>query len=101
MVVALRGMFTEVPVEEVSVMVFTSTRKERILVLGGGVRGDAVMVMLTVAVLVPQLTVHGLFPTPLHEVKEKAASKSSAAKTLRKFISPPRVRLPKIEHAQL
>ena len=88
--VLFSGIFTLVPVDEVSVMVFTSTMKERRLVLGGGVRGAAVMVMLSVAVPPPpQFTVH-VFGTPLHETKA-TDSKSSAAKAIRKFIEPPRL----------
>ena len=88
--VLFSGIFTLVPVDEVSVMVFTSTMKERRLVLGGGVRGAAVMVMLSVAVPPPpQFTVH-VFGTPLHEIKVTADSKIGAAKTFRKFIEPPR-----------
>jgi hypothetical protein len=71
-------------------MVFTPTMKERRLVLGGGVRGAAVKVMLRVALPPPpQFTVQ-VFGTPLHEIKVTADSKIGAAKTLRKFIEPPR-----------
>ena len=90
MLVAFRGIFTVEPVEEVSVIVFMSTMKERRLVLGGGVSGVALNVTLRVAVPPPpQFTVHGVFK-PLHEVKETADSKSSEAKMFRKFTRPPR-----------
>lgn len=88
--VAFSGIFTVDPVEEVSVMVFMSTRKESRLVLGGGVSGAAVMVTLRVAVpLLPQFVVQTV-GRPLQEVKDTADSNSSAAKTFGKFIQPPR-----------
>jgi hypothetical protein len=71
-------------------MVFTSTTKERRLVLGGGVSGAAVMVTLKVALLPPQFVVQGGFGKPVHETKA-TDSKSSAAKTIRKVIEPPRL----------
>jgi len=63
--------------------------KERRLVLGGGVRGAAVMIMLRVALPPTQFVVQGVFE-PLHESKV-VDSKSTAAKTIRKFIEPPRL----------
>jgi hypothetical protein len=88
--VAFSGIFTVEPVEEVSVIVFMSTMKERRLVLGGGLSGVALNVTLRVAVPPPpQFAVQGVFK-PLHEVKETADSKSSEAKTFRKFTRPPR-----------
>lgn len=88
--VLFSGIFILVPVDEVSVMVFTSTMKDRRLVLGGGVSGAAFHVMLSVAVPPPQLTVQGGFGTPLHETKATPDNKTSAAKTFRKFMQPPR-----------
>jgi len=88
--VLFSGIFTLVPVDEVSVMVFTSTMKERRLVLGGGVRGAAVMVMLRVAVPPPPQFTMQVFGKPLHEIKATADNEISAAKTLRKCIEPPR-----------
>ncbi len=73
--VAFRGMFTFVPVEDVSVIVFTSTMNERRFVLGGGVSGATVNVKLTVAV-----------PPPGGRVM--TGSESSDVKTFRKFMSP-------------
>jgi hypothetical protein len=88
--VLFSGIFTLVPVDDVRVMVFTSTMKERRLVLGGGVSGVALHVMLSVALpLPPQFDVQGL-GFPLHETKATADSKSRAAQTFRKFIEPPR-----------
>jgi hypothetical protein len=88
--VLFRGIFTLDPVDDVRVMVFTSTMKERRLVLGGGVSGVAFHVMLSVAVPPPpQFTVQG-FGTPLQEIKATADSKTKAAKPFRNFIEPPR-----------
>jgi hypothetical protein len=87
MLVAFSGMFTLDPVEEVSVIVFISTMKERRFVLGGGVSGVALAVKLSVAVPPPG---GGEFFVPLQEIKETADSKSSEAKTFRKFTRPPR-----------
>ena len=83
--VAFSGMFTFVPVEDVSVMVFTSTVKERRFVLGSGVRGAAVSVKLTVAVPPPE---GGGFFAPLHETRKMENIESSEARTFRKFMSP-------------
>src|ERR1700724_2227826 len=89
--VALSGMFTVVPLDEVSVTVFTSTMKERRLVLGGGVSGVAIIVRLSVAVPPPQLLVHGLFlGIPLQDARKAADSKSGAATIFRTFMQPPR-----------
>jgi len=88
MLVAFSGIFTVEPVEEVSVIVFMSTMKERRLVLGGGVSGVDLNVMLSVAV--PPPGGGGFVDLPLQEVKETADSKSSEAKTFRKFTRPPR-----------
>ena len=86
----MSGMFTADPLDEVSVIVFTSTMKERRLVLGGGVSGVAVMVRLSVAVLPPQLLVHGeFFGEPLQETRKTADNKSGAAKIFRTFMQPP------------
>jgi hypothetical protein len=84
--VAFSGIFTLVPVEDVSVMVFTSTTKERRLVLGGGVSGAAVNVKLRVAVPPPP-GVDGFFG-PLQAAREIADMESSEARTFRKFMSP-------------
>ena len=90
--VAFNGIFTLVPVDEVSVMVFTSTMNERRFVVGGGVSGAAVSVKLSVAVPPPGggVDVFG----PLHETSEMADIKSSEARTFRKFMSPHGERLP-------
>src|SRR5258708_29755529 len=80
-------MFTLDPVEEVSVMVFTSTTKERRLVLGGGVSGTAVIVTLSVAALPPPVE---FFGEPLQDIRQTANSKISDAKTFPKFTLPPR-----------
>ena len=88
--VLFSGIFTLVPVDDVRVMVFTSTMKERRLVLAGGVSGAAVHVMLSVAVPPPpQFTVQA-FGKPLHEIKATADNKTTAAKIFRMFIEPPR-----------
>src|ERR1700676_5439762 len=88
--VAFSGMFTVDPLDEVSVTVFTSTMKERRLVLGGGVSGVAVIVRLSVAVPPPQLVVHGLFlGNPLQDARKAADNKSGAATTFRTFMQPP------------
>jgi hypothetical protein len=87
MLVAFSGMFTLDPVEEVSVIVFISTMKERRFVLGGGVSGVAVAVKLSVAVPPPGGGV--FFDPPLQEIRETADSKTSEAKTFRKFTRPP------------
>ena len=84
--VAFSGMFTSVPLEDVSVIVFTSTVKERRFVLGSGVRGAAVSAKLRVAV--PPLPVCDGFFGPLHATREIAAIESSETKTFRKFMSP-------------
>ena len=83
---AFRGMFTFVPVEDVSVIVFTSTMNERRFVLGGGVSGAAVNVKLTVAV--PPPGGGDGFLGPLHATRVIADSESSDVKTFRKFMSP-------------
>ncbi len=83
---AFRGMFTFVPVEDVSVIVFTSTMNERRFVLGGGVSGAAVNVKLTVAV--PPPGGGDGFLGPLHATREIADIESSEARTFRKFMSP-------------
>jgi nitrogenase molybdenum-iron protein alpha/beta subunit len=89
-VVLFSGIFTLVPVDDVRVMVFTSTMKERRLVLGGGESGVAFHVMLSVAVPPPpQFTVQG-FGELLHEIKATVDSKTRAAKPFRKVIEPPR-----------
>jgi hypothetical protein len=80
-------MFMVYPVEEVSVIVFISTTKERRLVLGGGVSGTAVIATLSVAVP-PGGGV--FFGAPLQDIRQTANSKISAAKTFRKFTQPPR-----------
>ena len=91
----LSGIFTAVPLAGVRVMVLTSTVKERRLVLGGGVRGAAVMVTLTVAVLPPwQFTVQGGFDLPLHEMRPMAARKIGREQILRTSMTPPRQRFP-------
>ena len=83
--VAFRGIFTLVPLEDVSVMVLTSTTNERRFVLGSGVRGAAVSVKLTVAVPPPE---GGGFFDPLHETRKRENMESSEAKIFRKFMSP-------------
>src|ERR1700675_403229 len=89
--VAFSGMFTVDPPDEVSVTVFTSTMKERRLVLGGGVSGVAVIVKLSVAVPPPQLLVHGLLLVgPLHDARKAADNRSGAATIFRTFMQPPR-----------
>ena len=93
-VVAFRGILTEAPVEEVSVMVLTSTLKESRLVLGGGVSGAAVNVKLTVAVPPTPPPGDGEFFGPLHATREMADIESSEARTVRKFMSPHGERVP-------
>src|SRR6266852_7985119 len=93
-VVLFSGIFTLVPVDEVSVMVFTSTMKERRLVLGGGVSGAAVMVTLKVAVPPPQFDVQGGLGAPLHETKQAADSTIGKARVFRKSMQPPRQNRP-------
>jgi hypothetical protein len=84
------GIFTAVPLEGVRVMVLTSTVKERRLVLGGGVRGAAVMVTLSVAVPPPQLDVQvEVLGKPLHEMKPTAARKMGKERILRTSMNPP------------
>ena len=95
--VAFSGMFTLVPLEDVSVIVFTSTVKERRLVLGSGVSGAAVSVKLTVAVPPP---VGGGFFDPLHETRKMANIESSEARIFRKFMSPHGECLPALEVAK-
>ncbi len=91
MVVAFKGMFTAAPVAGVSVMVLISTRNERRLVLGGGTRGAAVSVTLSVAVpLPPQFTVQGCVGLPLQAIRPTEHTDSSKAKPFRKFMQPPR-----------
>ena len=87
MLVAFSGIFTVEPVEEVSVIVFMSTMKERRLVLGGGLSGVALAVKLSVAV--PPPGGGEFFDVPLQEIKETADSKSSEAKMFRKFTRAP------------
>jgi hypothetical protein len=59
------------------------------LVLGGGVRGAAVMVTLRVAVpFPPQFTVQ-VFGKPLHEIRPTAASKMGKERILRMSMNPP------------
>lgn len=84
--VAFNGIFTFVPLEDVRVMVFTSTMKERRFVLGGGVSGAAVNVKLRVAVPPPP-GVDGFFG-PLHATREIADMESSEARTFWSFMSP-------------
>jgi hypothetical protein len=88
MLVAFSGTFTLDPVEEVSVIVFISTMKERRFVLGGGVSGVARAVKLSVAVPPPGGGV--FFDPPLQEIRETTDSNTSEAKTFRKFTRPPR-----------
>ena len=91
--VAFNGIFTLVPLEEVSVMVFTSTMNERRFVLGGGVSGAALNVKLSV--VVPPPPGGGVeFFGPLHETREMAEIESSEARTFRKFMSPHGERVP-------
>ena len=88
--VAFSGTFTAEPLDEVSVTVFTSTMKERRLVLGGGASGVAIIVKLSVAVPPPQLLVHGLLLVgPLQDARKATDSKSGAAITFRTFMQPP------------
>jgi hypothetical protein len=90
--VLFSGIFTLVPLEEVSVIVFTSTTKERRfvkLVFGGGLSGVALHVTLTVAVPPPPTGGGEFFRAPLQEIKEMADSNSSETKTFRKFMQPP------------
>ena len=89
--VAFSGTFTAEPLDEVSVTVFTSTMKERRLVLGGGVSGVDLNVTLNVAVPPPpQLLVHGLLLVgPLQDARKATDSKSGAAITFRTFMQPP------------
>ncbi len=88
------GIFTVDPLEEVRVTVFTSTMKERRLVLGGGVSGAAVMVTLRVAVPPPQFDVQGGLGAPLHETKQAADSTIGKARVFRKSMQPPRQNRP-------
>src|SRR5260370_33520575 len=69
-------------------MVFMSKMKERRFVLGGGLSGVALNVTLSVAL--PPPGGGGFVDLPLQEIKETADSKSSKAKTFRKFTRPPR-----------
>jgi|ERR1700730_265587 len=100
--VAFSGMFTLVPVAEVSVTVLMSTMNDSRFVLGGGVIGVAAKVRLKVAVPPPQLTVQGgVFRAPLHETRGTADSKSSEIKTFRKFMVPQRrVWVPSLRRAK-
>jgi hypothetical protein len=88
-IVLFSGIFTLAPLEEVSVMVFTSTTKERRFVLGGGVSGVALNVTPSVAVPPPPTGGGEFFRAPLQEIKETADSNSSETKTFRKFMQPP------------
>jgi hypothetical protein len=92
--VAFNGIFTLVPVEDVSVTVFTSTMKERRLVLGGGVSGAAVNVRLSVAVPPPPPPPEEEDFGPLHEIRKMAKIETSEARTFRKFMSPHGERVP-------
>jgi hypothetical protein len=96
--VAFNGIFTLVPLEDVSVMVFTSTMNERRFVLGGGVSGAAVNVKLSVAV--PPPPGGGVFFDPLHETREMTDIESSKARTFRKFMSPHGERVPSTQLAE-
>jgi hypothetical protein len=86
--VALSGIFAVVPVEDVSVIVFISTMKDRRFVLGGGVSGAAVKVKLTVAVFAPPPPPPVEVLAPLQEIRNIDDNEDSAARIFRKFISP-------------
>ena len=88
-VVAFSGMFTLDPLDGVSVIVLTSTMKERRLVFGGGVSGAAVIVKLRLAEPPPPPPPPGVFKPP-HEVRKIADTKSGAAKIFPTFMQPPR-----------
>ena len=89
--VVFSGMFTLVPLDEVRVMVFTSTTKARRLVFGGGDSGVAIMVTLTVAVPVPPPVPPPEFlGKPLHETRKAAHSHNGATTIFRTFMQPPR-----------
>jgi hypothetical protein len=87
-VVAFRGILTADPVAGVSVIVFTSTTKERRLVFGGGVSGVACMVRLSLAVLPPPPPPPPEVFDPLHEVRKAANAKSDTVRIVRTFMSP-------------
>ena len=90
--VAFKGMFTAAPVAGVNVMVLMSTRNESRFVLGGGTRGAAVSVTLSVAVpLPPQFVVQGCdVDLPLQAARLRAHMNRNEAKSFRKFMQPPR-----------
>lgn len=84
-------MFTAVPVAGVSVMVLMSTRNERRFVLGGGTRGAAVSVTLSVAVpFPPQFMVQGGVDLPLQATRLRTHRNRNETKTFGKFMQPPR-----------
>jgi len=70
------------PVEGVNETELSVTAKERTDVPGGGVKGTAAKVRISVALPLPppQFTVQG-FLTPLHEMRGKIAAEAMKART--------------------